>query len=87
MRTSLYADDAALLIRPTRQDITNVQTILHVFGTATGLNTNMTKSEIYILQEGEMELLTEKLILRQDREFPKKLSRSATTHRTDTVHP
>jgi hypothetical protein len=39
MRTSLYADDAALFIRPTVSDITNVQLILAGFGEATGLHT------------------------------------------------
>jgi hypothetical protein len=37
MRTSLYAEDTALLIRPTVSDITNLQQLLTAFGAATGL--------------------------------------------------
>jgi hypothetical protein len=47
--TSLYADDAALFIRPTVQDVTNTQQILAAFGAATGLNTNMQKSAPYMI--------------------------------------
>lgn len=44
---SLYADDVALFIRPTRQDLHSVQQILQFFGNASGLVTNIQKSEIY----------------------------------------
>ena len=47
LRTSLYADDAALFIRPMAQDLDNLQQILHTFGEVTGLRTNVAKSEIY----------------------------------------
>jgi hypothetical protein len=50
MRTSLYADDATLFIRPTVQDITNVQQILAAFGEASGLYTNLQKSAMYMIQ-------------------------------------
>jgi hypothetical protein len=46
MRTSLYADDIALFLRPHATDVANLQQLLHHFGTATGLCTNFTKSEI-----------------------------------------
>jgi hypothetical protein len=60
MRTSLYADDAALFIRPTASDIRNVQLILAAFGEATGLQTNMNKSAMYMIQtqQVDMEQLT-----------------------------
>lgn len=50
IRTSLYADDAALFIRPTVSDITNMQQILVAFGAATGLQTNMQKSAMLMIQ-------------------------------------
>ena len=43
LRTSLYADDAALFVRPTLEDITTVRHLLQIFGDATGLH----KSEFY----------------------------------------
>jgi hypothetical protein len=46
-RTSLYADDAALFIRPTISDVTNVTQVLLAFGDATDLKTNLQKSEIF----------------------------------------
>jgi hypothetical protein len=56
MRTSLYADDAALFIRPTVQDVTNAQHILSAFDEATRLNTNMQKSELYTIQTQNLDL-------------------------------
>ncbi|WVZ53491.1 hypothetical protein U9M48_004422 [Paspalum notatum var. saurae] len=47
LRTSLYADDAALFLRPTQQDVENLQLLVERFGEATGLKTNIQKSEIY----------------------------------------
>jgi hypothetical protein len=41
MRTSLYADNAALFIRPTVQDLNNVQQILAAFEAASGLHTKL----------------------------------------------
>jgi hypothetical protein len=46
MRTSLYANDVALFLRPYAIDVANLQQLLHHFGTAMGLCTNFTKSEI-----------------------------------------
>lgn len=56
IRTSLYADDAALFIRPTVSDICNVQHILQAFGEATGLKTNMQKSAMYMIRCSEMDM-------------------------------
>lgn len=47
IRTSLYDDDAALFIRPQMQDLNNLQQILKAFGEATGLQTNISNSELY----------------------------------------
>jgi hypothetical protein len=46
IRTSLYADDASFFIKPTQQDLTAIQRIL-AFGTATGLEANISKTEVY----------------------------------------
>jgi hypothetical protein len=45
-RASFYADDVALFIKPTQQDINGLGEILSTFGRATGLVTNLTKSSI-----------------------------------------
>jgi mannosylglycoprotein endo-beta-mannosidase len=55
MRTSLYAAAAALVIRPTVQDINNVQSILAAFGDASGLHTNMRKSALFMIQAQEVD--------------------------------
>jgi len=47
IRRSLYADDAALFIKPTQHDLANLQQILQHFGEATGLKTNIQKTELY----------------------------------------
>ena len=44
LRLSLYADDAALFLRPIKEEVTKVQEILPVFGTASGLLVNTSKS-------------------------------------------
>lgn len=46
LRTSLYADDAAIFIYPSVQDMTNLAQILTHFGEIMGLNTNLAKSQI-----------------------------------------
>jgi hypothetical protein len=40
-RTSMYADDAAIFINPTKKDIEATTTILHMFGTVSGLHINL----------------------------------------------
>jgi mannosylglycoprotein endo-beta-mannosidase len=49
MRTSLYVDDVAMFVRLTIQDVNNVQHILAAFGSATGLKTNLQKSELFMI--------------------------------------
>ena len=46
MRTSLYADDAAIFMAPIKQDIDNLSVILRGFGEVTGLCTNFRKSSV-----------------------------------------
>ncbi|KAK1668555.1 hypothetical protein QYE76_056714 [Lolium multiflorum] len=46
LRTSLYADDAAVFVAPFKEDIQNLANILGNFGDATGLCTNFQKSAV-----------------------------------------
>jgi hypothetical protein len=46
LRTSLYADDAAIFVAPIKHDIQNLAVILQCFGNITGLYTNFTKSSV-----------------------------------------
>jgi hypothetical protein len=46
-QTSLYADDAALFVRPTVTDVNSVKQLLNAFGDATGLKANLQKSQIF----------------------------------------
>jgi hypothetical protein len=45
-RASFYADDVALFLNPTQQDISGLGEVLSTFGRATGLITNLAKSSI-----------------------------------------
>lgn len=45
-RTSLYADDAAIFVKPVQEDVSNLATILQCFGEVTGLCTNFQKSSV-----------------------------------------
>jgi hypothetical protein len=42
-RTSLYADDVAIVMAPFKEDISMLAQILSNFGNATGLMTNLTR--------------------------------------------
>lgn len=46
LRTSLYADDAAIFVAPFKEDIQNLTGILRGFGVVTGLCTNIQKSSV-----------------------------------------
>lgn len=50
IRTSLYADDAAIFATPKREDIQTIKTILEMFGKVTGLTTNFEKSCVHPIQ-------------------------------------
>ena len=45
-RASLYADDAAIFIKPDNINITNLARLLHNFGEASGLITNLAKTSV-----------------------------------------
>lgn len=55
-RTSLYADDAAIFVNPSVQDMTNLTEILRAFGGVSGLRTNMSKSQIAPIRCGNIDL-------------------------------
>jgi hypothetical protein len=47
LRTSLYTDDATLFLRPLASDVSHLQQLLTSFGSATGLRTNVHKSQVF----------------------------------------
>jgi hypothetical protein len=47
LRASLYADDAALFLKPVKEDVQVVAHILHIFGHVSGLNTNRDKCVVF----------------------------------------
>ncbi|KAL6613961.1 hypothetical protein ACP70R_036231 [Stipagrostis hirtigluma subsp. patula] len=55
-RASIYADDAAVFIRPNNSDIQVLLAILNLFGNATGLYTNLEKTEIYPIRCEESDI-------------------------------
>lgn len=55
-RCSLYADDVALFIKPNRDEMLVLRGILSVFAEASGLYTNMEKTEIYPISCNEINL-------------------------------
>jgi hypothetical protein len=55
---SFYADDVVLFMRPSHQDISAIISILDIFGHATGLKTNISKSSVTPIQCGANELIT-----------------------------
>jgi hypothetical protein len=46
MRTSMYADETAIFIKPTRNDVAALADLLNKFGDATGLKANFQKSTV-----------------------------------------
>lgn len=53
---SLYADDAAVFIRPEKQDFEVLKIILEIFAQASGLHTNLEKTEIYPIRCDDINL-------------------------------
>jgi mannosylglycoprotein endo-beta-mannosidase len=47
LRTSLYADDAAVFVNPTKEELLTVADILQLFGHVSGLITNRNKCVVY----------------------------------------
>jgi mannosylglycoprotein endo-beta-mannosidase len=50
LRTSLYADDAAVFIKPGKSKVQNFTAILHRFGLATGLRANIEKTQVVAIR-------------------------------------
>jgi hypothetical protein len=48
-RASFYADDASLFVIPVKEDITAIQRLLQLFGSASGLKTNIDKCVAYAI--------------------------------------
>ena len=46
LRTSMYADDAAIFLRPIKEEVTALKHLLQLFGEVTGLRTNIHKSSV-----------------------------------------
>jgi hypothetical protein len=53
---SLYADDVALFIKPTPNDLRTTYCILDIFAGASGLKTNMEKTQFFPIQCGNITL-------------------------------
>ena len=47
LRLSLFADDAAIFLKPVKEDVQETLQLLTSFGTASGLLTNIQKSAVY----------------------------------------
>jgi hypothetical protein len=56
-RISLYTDDVVLFLRPTSSDIDLILDILQLFGEASGLKTNLQKSNAYPIQCSETDIM------------------------------
>jgi hypothetical protein len=70
-RFSIYADDVVIFIQPTVGDISTVLDILHIFGEASGLRTNIQKSNVYPIRCGEQDLtLLQSLLPCEISQFP-----------------
>jgi hypothetical protein len=48
-RLSMYADDAVIFIRPTKDDVNNLRDLLANFRVVTGLQTNLQKTTISVI--------------------------------------
>jgi hypothetical protein len=56
LRTSLYADDAAVFVAPIKQDIINLASIHQRFGKVTGLCMNFLKSRVVPIRCGKINI-------------------------------
>jgi hypothetical protein len=54
---SLYADDMVIFLRPAAMDINIILDILQLFGDASGLRTNVQKSNVYPIRCGDQGLV------------------------------
>ena len=55
-RTSVYADDAAIFINPTKDDVEAIKIILQAFGTFSGLHINLQKSSVHPISCANVDL-------------------------------
>jgi hypothetical protein len=58
LRTSLYADDATVFLHPAKEDVDNFSQLLSLFGEATGLKTNMHKTQVAPIRCAEIDMPT-----------------------------
>lgn len=58
IRTSLYADDVMVFMRPILSDVEHQKNLLDQFGMATGLVTNMEKSESFPIRCDDLNIQT-----------------------------
>jgi mannosylglycoprotein endo-beta-mannosidase len=56
LRTSIYADDAAVFLAPFKEDIQNAAQILDSFGEVTGLCMNILKSSVVLIHYNSIDL-------------------------------
>jgi hypothetical protein len=56
LQLSLYADDAAVFINPTKVDVDMTMEIMHPFGQATGLKINTSKSSVALIRCSQVNL-------------------------------
>lgn len=57
LRFSLYADDAAIFVNPVKQEIAVISELLKVFGHASGLVVNISKSVVYPIRCKDLDLV------------------------------
>jgi hypothetical protein len=55
-KMSLYGDDAAVFIKPAEQDLQGTIEIMDMFAKVSGLFTNISKTECYLIQCGSVDL-------------------------------
>jgi hypothetical protein len=55
-RVSLYADDAALFLKPSKDDLDTMNCILQLFANASGLITNLSKTQAYPIRCDHLDL-------------------------------
>jgi hypothetical protein len=53
---SVYSDDAAVLITPTEKDMSVTKASIQTFADATGLITNMSKTQYFLIQYSIVDL-------------------------------
>lgn len=79
-RISFYADDAVIFLRPLRTDLMVIKSILNLFGQASGLQCNLSKSSVAPIQCSEAERLLTMEVLSRSEFFPMYVSWAASIH-------